>query len=82
MLRILLSKLKRIFYKRFENTQQKVLFEKDNKDGFVYGFTENYIKIKIPFDNNLVKNSTNVLLNEIDENLIMNAQINELCIQQ
>ena len=82
MLRILSSKLQRIFYKRFENTQQKVLFEKDNKDGFVYGFTENYIKIKIPFDNNLVKNSTNVLLNEIDENLIMNAQINELCIQQ
>ena len=82
MLRILSSKLQRLFYKRFENTQQKVLFEKDNKDGFVYGFTENYIKIKIPFDNNLVKNSTNVLLNEIDENLIMNAQINELCIQQ
>ena len=82
MLRILSSKLQRSFYKRFENTQQTALFEKDNKDGFVYGFTENYIKIKIPFDNNLVKNSTNVLLNEIDENLIMNAQINELCIQQ
>ena len=82
MLRILSSKLQRLFYKRFENTKQTVLFEKDNKDGFVYGFTENYIKIKIPFDNNLVKNSTNVLLNEIDENLIMNAQINELCIQQ
>ena len=82
MLRILSSKLQRLFYKRFENTQQTVLFEKDNKDGFVYGFTENYIKIKIPFNNNLVKNSTNVLLNEIDENLIMNAQINELCIQQ
>ena len=82
MLRILSSKLQRLFYKRFENTQQTALFEKDNKDGFVYGFTENYIKIKIPFDNNLVKNSTNVLLNEIDENLIMNAQINELCIQQ
>ena len=82
MLRILSSKLQRLFYKRFENTQQTVLFEKDNKDGFVYGFTENYIKIKIPFDNNLVKNSTDVLLNEIDENLIMNAQINELCIQQ
>ena len=82
MLRILSSKLQRIFYKRFENTQQKALFEKDNKDGFVYGFTENYIKIKIPFDNNLIKNSTNVLLNEIDKNLIMNAQINELCIQQ
>ena len=82
MLRILSSKLQRLFYKRFENTQQTALFEKDNKDGFVYGFTENYIKIKIPFDNNLVKNPTNVLLNEIDENLIMNAQINELCIQQ
>ena len=82
MLRILSSKLQRLFYKRFENTQQTALFEKDNNDGFVYGFTENYIKIKIPFDNNLVKNSTNVLLNEIDENLIMNAQINELCIQQ
>tara|TARA_Y100000739_G_scaffold21757_1_gene17037 strand:- start:483 stop:1790 length:1308 start_codon:yes stop_codon:yes gene_type:complete len=82
MLRILSSKLQRLFYKRFENTHHKVLFEQDNKDGFIYGFTENYIKIKIPFDNNLVKNSTNVLLNKIDKNLIMKAQINQLCIQQ
>ena len=81
-LRILSSKLQRLFYKRFKNTEHTVLFEQDNKEGFIYGFTENYIKIKIPFDNNLVKNLTNVLLNEIDENLIMNAQINELCIQQ
>ena len=82
MLRILSSKIQRLFYKRFENTKDSVLFEQDNKDGFLYGFTKNYIKVKVPFDPNLVKSSSNILLNEIDDNLIMNAQINELCIQQ
>ena len=82
ILRILSSKIQRLFYKRFENTKDSVLFEQDNKDGFLYGFTKNYIKVKVPFNPNLVKSSSNILLNEIDDNLIMNAQINELCIQQ
>lgn len=46
MLRILSHKKKAAFYKAFENTSQKVLFEHEEEDGFRFGFTENYIKVR------------------------------------
>ena len=82
MLRILSSKLQRKFYLKYEYTEQDVLFEKDNKDGYMNGFTKNYIKVKVPYNEDLIKQRSNVLLSKIDENLIMNASIKELCIQQ
>lgn len=82
MLRILSSKLQRKFYLKYEYTEQDVLFEKDNKDGYMNGFTKNYIKVKVPYNEDLIKQRSNVLLSKVDENLIMNASIKELCIQQ
>ena len=82
MLRILSSKLQRKFYLKYEYTEQDVLFEKDNKDGYMNGFTKNYIKVKVPYNEDLIKQRLNVLLSNVDENLIMNASIKELCIQQ
>ena len=82
ILRILSSKLLRKFYLKYEHTEQDVLFEKDNKDGYMNGFTKNYIKVKVPYNEDLIKQRSNVLLSKIDENLIMNASIKELCIQQ
>ena len=82
MLRILSSKLQRKFYLKYEHTEQDVLFEKDNKDGYMNGFTKNYIKVKAPYNEDLIKQRSNVLLSKIDKNLIMNASIKELCIQQ
>ena len=82
MLRILSSKLQRKFYTKYEHTEQDVLFEKDNKDGYMNGFTKNYIKVKVPYNEDLIKKRSNVLLSKIDKNLIMNASIKELCIQQ
>ena len=82
MLRILSSKLQRKFYLKYEHTEQDVLFEKNNKNGYMNGFTKNYIKVKVPYNEDLIKQRSNVLLSKIDENLIMNASIKELCIQQ
>ena len=82
ILRILSSKLQRKFYLKYEHTEQDVLFEKDNKDGYMNGFTKNYIKVKVPYNEDLIKQRSNVLLSKVDENLIMNASIKELCIQQ
>lgn len=82
MLRILSSKLQRKFYLKYEHTEQDVLFEKNNKDGYMNGFTKNYIKVKVPYNEDLIKQRSNVLLSKIDKNLIMNASIKELCIQQ
>ena len=81
-LRILSSKLQRTFYQEYKNTFQTALFEQENKDGYIHGFTDNYIKIKAPYNPNLKKTKQEVFLSEIDDNLIMNAQIESLCIQQ
>ena len=81
-LRILSSKLQRTFYQEHKNTFQNALFEQENKDGYIHGFTDNYIKIKAPYNPNLKKTKREVFLSEIDDNLIMNAQIESLCIQQ
>ena len=42
------------FYKRFVNTEHKVLFEGAKHKESMYGFTENYIKVEHPFDEKLV----------------------------
>ena len=81
MLRILSNKLQRKFYLNYQETEQSVLFEQDNKDGFMHGFTKNYIKVKVPFDKSFVKTNSKVLLNKMDDTLIMNAKIKELCTQ-
>ena len=81
MLRILSNKLQRKFYLNYQETEQSVLFEQDNKNGFMHGFTKNYIKVKVPFDKSFVKTNSKVLLNKMDDTLIMNAKIKELCTQ-
>ena len=81
MLRILSNKLQRKFYLNYQETEQSVLFEQDNKDGFMHGFTKNYIKVKVPFDKSFVKTNSKVLINTMDDTLIMNAKIKELCTQ-
>ncbi len=50
MLRILSAKKLRYFYEQHLTKSYKVLFEQENKNGFMYGFTENYLKIKHPFN--------------------------------
>jgi len=38
------------FYQKFLNTEHKVLFEGSKHNNLMYGYTENYIKVQIPFD--------------------------------
>lgn len=49
ILRILSQKLQRNFYQQYVGTVKTALFERENKSGFLFGFTDNYIKVKIPF---------------------------------
>lgn len=37
------------FYKRFVGTEAKVLFESSEKEGRMTGFTENYLKVDVPY---------------------------------
>ena len=51
-----------LFYMEHEGTQRPVLCESDNDHGFMYGFTDNYIKIKMPFDSDKINQILNVSL--------------------
>ena len=67
MLRVLSSKKKRYFYEQQKGSIRNVLFESENKDGFMYGFTENYIRVKTTFDKNLINCIVKTQLNKMDE---------------
>ena len=38
------------FYRRFEGQNRQVLFEDTENNGTIYGFTDNYIRVGVPFD--------------------------------
>ena len=67
MLRGLSAKKRRAFYESQLGTQHTVLFEGENKKGYIHGFTENYVKVKAPWDPALVNTLHDVNLTEIDE---------------
>ena len=65
MLRILSEKKKRRFYSEHIGTERRVLFESENDNGITYGFTDNYIKVAVPYDEKLVNTMHNIRLNEV-----------------
>jgi threonylcarbamoyladenosine tRNA methylthiotransferase MtaB len=65
MLRILSEKKKRAFYEQHLNTERKVLWEMENDEGTMYGFTDNYIKVGTRYDEALTKTSGLVSLSDI-----------------
>lgn len=66
MLRILSAKKIRHFYEQHLGDTRTVLFEGDNKDGFMHGFTDNYIKVKTPFNPDFINQLKQVTLKELD----------------
>ena len=67
MLRVLSAKKKRQFYEQQQGSVRTVLFENENKDGFMYGFTENYIRVKAPFKSEWINQLMPTKLKTIDE---------------
>lgn len=67
MLRGLSVKKRRSFYESQLGKKKTVLFEGENKEGYIYGFTENYIKVKTPWNPDLVNTLNEVTLDEIYE---------------
>ena len=62
------SKLNRAFTERFIGTEREVLFESTNHDGIMYGYTDNYLRVSAPFDEQAVNNICRVSLDSIDAN--------------
>ncbi|MBV7268632.1 tRNA (N(6)-L-threonylcarbamoyladenosine(37)-C(2))-methylthiotransferase MtaB [Winogradskyella luteola] len=67
MLRGLSAKKRRAFYEEQLGTERTVLFESENKEGYIHGFTENYVKVKTPWNPELVNTLHGVHLTKIDE---------------
>jgi threonylcarbamoyladenosine tRNA methylthiotransferase MtaB len=65
MLHILSDKKRRAFYESQLNKTEEVLFEGDIKDGFMHGFTRNYVKVRTKYDPVLVNEIKTVYLTQI-----------------
>ena len=71
MLRGLSVKKRRAFYKSQLGSSSTVLFESENKEGYIHGFTENYVKVKTPWNPDLVNTLQQISLTKIDEDGIV-----------
>ena len=65
MLHILSDKKRRAFYQSQLGTVAEVLFEDDQKNGFMHGFTKNYVKVKAKYDPVMVNEIKTVKLTEM-----------------
>lgn len=70
-LRILSEKKRMAFYRKFEGSTRPVLWESDNHDGTINGFTDNYIKVETRYDSNLPNTITDFYI-QLNEHLINN----------
>lgn len=77
MLRILSAKKLRAFYEKQKGKEMTVIFEHENKNGFMYGFTQNYVKVKYSFDLSLCNKSTTIEVGDFDEDGNMSCKIKE-----
>ena len=66
LLRLLSSRKKATFYERNVGSIQDVLFESEEKDGFIEGFSSNYIRFRRPWDPNLIGTIVKSIFIDID----------------
>lgn len=61
------EKKRRAFYEKYLGQTATILPEDEEKNGFMYGFTDNYIKVAIPYDAQLVNQLTEIELTQFTE---------------
>jgi threonylcarbamoyladenosine tRNA methylthiotransferase MtaB len=69
------EKKRRHFYDRFTETARSVLFEADAEDGYMTGFTDNYLKVRIPYDPLFVNEIKDVFLSRQTPEGIMEGRL-------
>lgn len=74
MLRGLSVKKRRSFYESQLGRVRTVLFESENKEGYIHGFTENYVKVKTPWNPALVNTLHEVELTKINSDGIVRLE--------
>lgn len=66
ILRLLSEKLKRNFYEKNINKKHNVLFENKKDENYIYGFTDNYVRVKVPYNKKLIGSVKRTHLYDID----------------
>jgi threonylcarbamoyladenosine tRNA methylthiotransferase MtaB len=79
-LHILSNKKKRAFYEENVGRMEVVLFENENNDGYMFGFTSNYVKIKTPYNEKLTNTFQRISMDEIDRDGLMKCTLLETVI--
>lgn len=78
MLTILSEKKRRHFYEQQLGKEAVVLFEADSKDGYMHGFTRNYVKVRAKYDPLLVNDLKEIKLVDIAEDGDVNISETEI----
>ena len=78
MLRGLSAKKRRAFYESQIESKRTVLFEGENKEGYIHGFTENYVKVKAPWNPELVNTFHKIRLTEIDSDGLLRFEFEQV----
>lgn len=78
-LRILSEKKRRAFYASFAGSSAQVLFEEEKKGHNMYGFTDNYLKVSVPYEKEWVNQLKTVQLTHLDDQGIFKGT---LCVEQ
>jgi threonylcarbamoyladenosine tRNA methylthiotransferase MtaB len=69
ILRKLSDSKKRAFYDSMIGTQQKVLFESENYDGIMKGFTSNYVRVATEYNESFINKLTDFSIDKIVDSL-------------
>lgn len=78
MLRGLSVKKRRAFYESQIGKTKTVLFENENHQGYIHGFTENYVKVKAPWNPYLANTLQPIKLEKIDEDGLVSVTLLEV----
>lgn len=79
MLRTLSMKKLRAFYAQHQGQSRTVLFEEENKDGMMSGYTDNYIRVSVPYDSALVNQLQEFTLDHFTAENIFTTPKPQLC---
>jgi threonylcarbamoyladenosine tRNA methylthiotransferase MtaB len=74
-LQILSEKKRRAFYERFQGQTRWVLPEDEEKNGIMHGFTDNYLKVALPYQAELVNQLIPVELGQLNDQGIFSGQV-------
>jgi threonylcarbamoyladenosine tRNA methylthiotransferase MtaB len=82
MLHILSDKKRRYFYEQHLGETRGVLFEEEEKEGMMFGFSDNYIRVAAPYDPSLVNTIVPITLGQINADMhvepVLSKAMNEL----